>query len=79
MTRLHLLLTVACVAGAAAAVAPTSAERSSLAPPAAGVAPGTAKGVPVNGQADQVAWLAGFGTYNAHTGTWNLVPNPRGC
>jgi hypothetical protein len=79
MTRLHLLLTLACVAGAAATVAATSASRSSPTPPAAAIAPGKANGVPVKARADQVAWLAGFGTYNARQGTWNLAPNPRGC
>jgi hypothetical protein len=89
MTRLHLLLTVACVTGAAATVARTSPQRSSPTPPAAGVAPGTAKGVPVDGQAGQVGWLARYGTYNARQGSWSLLPvrqgswsllpNPNGC
>jgi hypothetical protein len=79
MTRLHLLLTIACVAGAAATVAATSSGRASPTPPAAVVAPGTANGVPVKSQAGQVAWLSGFGTFNGRQGTWNFVPNPRGC
>jgi hypothetical protein len=79
MTRLHLLLTVACLTGTAATVAATLPGRSSPTPPAAGVPSGTVKGVPDKGQADQVAWLAGFGTYNTRTGTWNFIPNPRGC
>ena len=78
MTRLHLLLTMACVTGAAATVALTSPERSSPNPPATGVAPGTANGVPVMGQADQAAWLARFGTYNVRQGSWSFLPNPRG-
>jgi len=79
MARLHLLFTMAGVTAAVAAVARTSPERASPTLRAASVAPGTARGVPVGGEADQIAWLAGFGTYNVRRGTWNFVPNPRGC
>jgi hypothetical protein len=79
MTRLHLLIAMACVTVAAATNAPASPGRSSPTPADAGAATGRAKGVSVRGPADQVAWLAGFGTYNARQGTWNFVPNPRGC
>jgi hypothetical protein len=78
MTRLHLLLTVACVTGAAAAVAPASAERSSPARPAAVVAPASAKPASVKDQADPL-WLSKFGTYDAHRGTWRLALNDKGC
>jgi hypothetical protein len=79
MTRLHHLLTMACVAGAAATISLTSPRRAAPTPPAAGVATGTARGAAARSQADQVAWLTGFGTYDARKGTWNFVPNPRGC
>jgi hypothetical protein len=70
---------VACLTGIAATVAATSPGHSSPTPPAAGVPSAPVKGVRDKGQAGQVAWLAGFGTYDARTGTWNFVPNPRGC
>jgi hypothetical protein len=79
MTRLHLLLTVASLAATAATVAVTSPGRPTPTPQAAGVTSVTARRAPEQGPADQVAWLAGFGTYNARTGSWNFVPNPRGC
>ncbi len=79
MTRLHILLTAACVTGAAAALAPTSPERASPKLPAAGVAPVTTTAAAANGQLDQVAWLARYGSYNVRQGSWNLFPNPNGC
>jgi hypothetical protein len=77
MTRLHLLLTLAGLTGAAATVAPTSPQSSSPTLPAAGIAPSIATGVPANGQPD-VAWLARYGAYNARQGSWNFMPNPHG-
>jgi hypothetical protein len=78
MTRLHLILTIACVTGAAATVAPTSPERRSLTAPAGPVAPGMAKHATAHGPAD-IAWLARYGTYNVRRGTWNFLPSPDGC
>ncbi|MFI5210012.1 MAG: hypothetical protein ACHQ2E_06170 [Gemmatimonadales bacterium] len=79
MTRVHFLLSIACATGAAATIAPTSHGRTAPAPSAAGTATVTAKGVPARGPGEEVAWLAGFGTYNGRKGTWNFVVNPRGC
>ena len=79
MTRLHVLLTLACVTGAAATSGPTAPEKSpSPTIPSAGIAQGAEKAVGT-AHADQVAWLAKYGTYNVRQGYWNLLPNPHGC
>jgi len=79
VTRFHLVLTLACVTGAAATSGPTSPEKSpSLMIPSAGNAQGAEKAVGTV-HPDQVAWLAKYGTYNARQGYWNLLPNPHGC
>lgn len=75
MTRFHLLLTLACVTGAAAALAPKSA------PPklrAAGVVHAAATGVPTKEQPVNIGWLARYGSYNARQGSWSLLPNRNG-
>ena len=76
MTRLHLLLTIGCVTGAAATVGPASPKRPSPPPPAQAVWRGTAKSAPLN-QSDNIAWLARFGTYNVRQGSWTFIPNPN--
>ena len=78
MTRVHLVLTLACVTGAAATSGPTSAEkRPSPIIPSAEIAQGEkALG---SAPSDQVTWLAKYGTYNVRQGYWNLLPNPHGC
>ena len=80
MTQPFVLLTVALVAGAAAAVAPGSPRAAVPTPAKAAVAPATTKGVVARSPADQADWLARFGTYDVRKGTWNVAPSePRGC
>jgi hypothetical protein len=78
VTRLHLVLTLACVTGAAATSGSISAEKSpSPIVPSADIPQGeNALG---SAHPDQVAWLAEYGTYNVRQGYWNLLPNPHGC
>lgn len=78
MTRLHLLLGLACVTGAAATVASASPQRPPAPLPAASVAPAASKVARPDGQDDQ-AWLAGFGKYNLRKGSWSTLLNSKGC
>ena len=71
MTRFHLLLALAGVTGAA--VAPTSSASATPTLPAAVAAQAAATVVPAATQPN-VAWLARYGVYNAHQGSWSFIP-----
>ena len=78
MTRLHLVLTMACVTGAAATTSATFREHRSAPSPVADVAPNPRTYLPAHSQAD-VAWLAKYGTYDVRQGTWRFLLRPDGC
>ncbi len=73
MTRVHLLLTVACVTGAAAKFAPSSAPKAQAISPAAAVPARAVTAAPATAQPN-VAWLARYGVYNAKQGSWTFIP-----
>lgn len=77
MARHHLLLTLACVTGAAVAVSVATAEPATRTLPAAGVAPASAPAT--DEQAAQVGWLDRYGVYNVRQGSWTLIPFGEGC
>jgi hypothetical protein len=89
MTRLHLLLGLACLTGAAATTASTSPQGASPNLPAAAAAPSTAKGSGgafASVKPDQIAWVSRFGRYNVSQGSWEFLsdgkaflPNGKGC
>ncbi len=76
MARHPLLITLACVAGAAATIAVAAAESTPQSLPAAVVAPVTAAATDA---APEVGWLDRYGTYNVRQGTWILIPSGEGC
>jgi hypothetical protein len=78
MTRLHFLLAIGCLTGAAASVAPASPTRPAPTPPAPSVALPTARSAPAQGQAN-ITWLDRFGTYNVRQGSWSFILNANGC
>jgi hypothetical protein len=73
MTRFHLLLALAGVTGAAVALAPTAPASATPTLPAAVVAQAAATVVPDTEQPN-VGWLARYGVYNAHQGSWSFIP-----
>ncbi len=87
MKGLKLVVTLACVTGAAATLAATSPKSAAPQLPASSPAPVAATVVPANRPADLVRWMTRYGTYNARQGSWSLLPqeswsflpNPDGC
>ena len=73
MTRFHLLLALAGVTGAAVALAPASTASATPILSAAVAAQAAAAVVPAATQPN-VAWLARYGVYNAHQGSWSFIP-----
>jgi hypothetical protein len=78
MTRLQLLLSIACVTGAAATVAPRAPKRPSPTPPAQSAVFGTARSAPAD-RRPNIDWVARFGIYDVRQGSWSFFPNPKGC